>query len=56
MLRCGGFEWPWVRDSLAYGGRVVCLSRVVDYSGLVMHGRNPLYNKLVQYLITGLTN
>ena len=41
MLRCGGFEWPWVRDSLAYGGRVVCLSRVVDYSSLVMHGRIP---------------
>jgi len=19
MLRCGGLEWPWVRDSLAYG-------------------------------------
>jgi len=27
----------------AYGDRDVCVSRVVDYSSLVMHGRIPLY-------------
>jgi len=43
MLRCGELEWPWVRDSLAYGDRDVCVSRVVDYSSLVMRGRIPLY-------------
>jgi len=43
MLRCGGFEWPWVRDCLAYGDRDVCVGRVVDYSSLVVRGRIPLY-------------
>ena len=43
MLRCGGLEWPWVQDSLAYGDRDVCVSRVVDYSSLVMRGRIPPY-------------
>ena len=43
LRRVGGLEWPWVRDSLAYGDRDVCVRRVVDYSSLVMHGRIPLY-------------
>ena len=43
MLRCGGLKWPWVRDSLAYGDRDVCVSRVVDYSSLVVRRRIPLY-------------
>ena len=46
MLHCGGgLEWPWVRDSLAYRDRgvCVCVSRLVDYSSLVIHGRIPLY-------------
>jgi len=32
MLGCEGLKWPWVRDSLAYGDRDECVSRVVDYS------------------------
>jgi hypothetical protein len=36
MLLCVGLVWLWVRDSIAYGDRDVCVSRVVDYSGLVM--------------------
>jgi len=39
----GGLEWPWVRDSLALGDRDLCVSRVVDYSSLVVRGRIPLY-------------
>jgi len=29
--------------SLAYGDRDLCVSRVVDCSSLVMHGKIPLY-------------
>ena len=43
MLRCGGLEWPWMRDSIAYGDRDVCVSMVVDYSSLVVCGRIPHY-------------
>jgi len=36
-----------VRDSLAYGDRDVCVSRVVDYSSLVVRGRIPLYWEII---------
>ena len=39
MLRCGGLECPWLRDV----DRDMFVSRVVDYSSLVKHGRIPLY-------------
>jgi len=37
---------PWVRDSLAYVDRVVCMNRVIDYTSLVMHGRILMYWKI----------
>ena len=45
MLRCGGSSGLGCEIPLVYGDRDVCVSRVVDYSSLVMHGTIPLFGK-----------